>query len=118
MAVTLTNAEILAQLRLGPGPAGLSGEGRDAILVVDNDPVALLPARAAWASAEVVRRTVDDCPDDVHNMAVLALVGYLYDAPPSAAGGGYAHAWANSGAVFILRPYLHRRAVEIGGAAS
>ena len=65
-----------------------------------------MPARIAFAKLEVVA-AAPDAPDEYHNIACVVLAGYLYDAPPSKLG----NAWANSGAAFILRRYLIRRAV-------
>ena len=47
--VTLTDAEIMAGIRVSADTAGLSGEGETAILITDNDMGALIPARAAYA---------------------------------------------------------------------
>ena len=49
-------------------------------------------------------------------MAVLAVVAYLIDAPPASRHHGAA--LANSGVPYILRRWLHRRAIAITGDAS
>lgn len=71
----------------------------------------------AYAVAEVLR-AAPDAPESAHNMAAIAIVAYMLDAPPAAPGGGFANAWANSGAVFILRPWLLRRAVALTEATA
>ena len=113
MAVTLTDEQILASVRVTADTAGLSGEGDKAILITDNDAEALIPARAAYARIEVVA-AAPDAPDEAHNMAVLALVGYLYDAPPTMVG----NAFERSGCVYILRRWLIRRAVPFTEATA
>ena len=106
--VTLTDAEIMAGIRVSADTAGLSGEGETAILITDNDMGALIPARAAYARVEI-DAAAPDAPDEASNAAALALVGYLYDAPPSKVG----NAWERSGCAYILRRWLVRRAVAV-----
>ena len=107
MAVTLTDEQLAFAVRLTADPAG-------AVPAAD---LALMLIPRAWAAEEVVR-AAPNAPDSAHNLAVLALVGYMLDAPPAAPGGRFANAWAHSGAVFILRAWLIRRAVAFTEATA
>ena len=82
--------------------------------VVPGEGVLVRHAQAiAFARLEVAA-AAPDAPDEYHNIACVVLAGYLYDAPPSKLG----NAWANSGAAFILRRYLIRRAVPLTEATA
>ena len=101
MAVTVTLAQIAFHCRLVADPS--------------NDPPveirALLDPLVNWAADEVILSTTDFCPDSAHNAAVLSLVAYMVDSPPASRHHG--NALANSGAPFLLRRWLHRRAIEL-----
>ena len=66
--------------------------------------MALLGSRIAYADVEV-QRIAPDAPDAVHNMAMVQIVGYLFDQPGAAANAGYANAVRNSGAGRMLLPW-------------
>ena len=101
MAVTLSLSQIAFHCRLTAEPGG--------------DPpfeiAAMLGPLVRWAADEVQLSTTDLCPDSAHNAAVLSLVAYMVDAPPASRHHG--NALANSGVPFILRRWLHRRAIEL-----
>ena len=90
-------------------------------LRLQTDPVAAVPEPTntvltgllAWASADAARRApmADESSLD---QAIIAMCGYVYDAPPSRRGEGYANAWRSSGAAEMLRPWVRRRAVVLG----
>ena len=103
--VTLTDEQLSFAVRLTADPAA----------PVPAADLALMLIPRTWAAEEVVR-AAPDAPDSAHNLAVTVLVGYALDQPPAAAGGRFANAWPNSGAVFILRPWLTKRGIAITGA--
>ena len=70
----------------------------------------ILTDLVSWAEAEIAYRAPEAEGPEV-DQATYALVGYLYDAPPSRRGEGYANAWRNSGAEVLLRRHIERRAV-------
>ena len=112
--VTLTDSEIMAAISVRPDAlVAVVGEGEHQSLVGENDLTGLMPARIAFAKLEVVA-AAPDAPNEYHNIACVVLSGYLFDAPPSKLG----NAWANSGAAFILRRYLIRRAVAFTEATA
>ena len=101
MAVTLTLGAIAFHCRLVADPSTAPPSEVEALL----DPL------VAWAADEVVLSTTDLCPDSAHNAAVLNMVAYMVDAPPASRHHG--NMIANSGAPFILRRWLKRRAIEL-----
>ena len=48
-------------------------------------------------------------PDEVRDEAAVRLGGYLYDQPHAGRSGSYANSMRNSGAAFILAPYVKHR---------
>lgn len=96
MAITLSAADVAAQIRVGDS----------------TEELLLVGTRFAYASAEVVR-IAEDAPDAVHNMAVVQIVGYLFDQPTAATGDNYANAVRYSGAGRMLFPYrVHRLGIS------
>ena len=68
-----------------------------------------------FASVEAVA-VAPGAPDAHHNRAaVIQLSAYLYDQPPSTRGAMFGNAMVNSGAYFVLRRYVKRRAVALVG---
>ena len=92
MAVTLTQPELSAALRLGE----TAEETAEA-------------TRLLSYSTTAVIKYAPSAPDVIHNEAVIRLAGYLFDAPTASAAGRYANALRFSGAAAILLPYrIHR----------
>ena len=88
MAVTLTIADLIADLRLADTPAQQ----------------ALAQRRLDYATVAVTKYA-PAAPDAVHNEAVSRLAAYLFDQPTVAGGAAFANALRNSGASNILLPY-------------
>ena len=99
MAVTLTETELAAALRMGDA----AEETAEATRLL------------AYAS-EAVTKHAGDAPDIAQNEASIRLAGYLYDQPFAPRGDGHSAALRNSGAASILSPYRVRRAGIIGNA--
>ena len=101
MAVTISAAELAAALRLGDSPEELAHATR------------LL----AYAT-EAVEKHSPLAPKAVAAEAAIRIAGYLYDAPMSSRGAGYAAVLRNSGAAGILLPYRVHRAGSTAGAGA
>ena len=101
MAVTLTVAQLAEAIRLG----STAEETAQATRLL------------ATATAAVTRHA-PDAPDAIQNEAAVRVAGYLYDAPQSARGAGYADFLRNSGALALLLPYRIHRAGSTGAAAA
>ena len=97
MAVTLTQAELSAALRL-------TGEPED---------IAEATRLLAYASL-AVEKYAPDAPDLVQNEGAIRVCGYLFDMPFAARSDGYANAMRNSGASRLLLPYRIHRAGSTG----
>ena len=93
MAVTLTQAELSAALRLTTEPEDIAEATR-------------LLAYATLA----VEKYAPDAPDLVQNEGAIRVCGYLFDMPFAARSDGYANAMRNSGAARLLLPYRVHRA--------
>ena len=94
MAVTITSAEVAAQIRVEDS----------------SEELALVIRRHAYATVEV-ERIAPDAPDAVHNMAMVQLVGYLFDQPGAGVRDNYANAVRSSGTGRMLLPW---RVVGLG----
>ena len=101
MAVTLTQAELSAALRLGTSAEEIAES-----------------TRLLEYATEAVAKHAPDAPDTVHNEAVIRLAGYLYDQPFAARGASYANAIRNSGSSRMLLPYRVHRAGSTAEAIS
>ena len=101
MAVTLTQAELSAALRLTTEPEDIAEATR-------------LLAYASLA----VEKYAPDAPDLVQNEGVIRVCGYLFDMPFAARSDGYANAMRNSGAARLLLPYRIHRAGSTGEAVA
>ena len=71
----------------------------------------LLPNLAA--ATKLIERRAPDAPDDAQNKAVVQIVGYWLDSPPSAPQRFGFNAWLHSGAAQILAPWIERRAEAV-----
>ena len=65
------------------------------------------------AATALVEARAPDAPDEAHNKAVVQIVGYWLEAPPSAAQRFGFNAWLHSGAAQVLAPFIERRAHAI-----
>ena len=101
MAVTISVTALLAALRLGSS----------------DEETAEATRLLAYASAAVTKH-VPDCPDVIHNEAVVRLAGYLFEQPFAARGSAFANSLRNSGASAILLPYKVIRAGSVTGAVA
>ena len=54
-----------------------------------------------------------DVPTAIHNLAIVKLTGYLFDAPDSPGGAGWANAWNFSGAHGLIAHFTQPRAGKI-----
>ena len=102
MAVTLTNQELAAHLR---------------IVVSDTQPIpgpyVTIVVDSLEAATELVERRAPLAPTDSQNRAVVQLCGYWFEAPRAAPQRFGYNAWLFSGAAQILAPFIERRAQAI-----
>ena len=68
------------------------------------------------AAATLVVHHAENAPDDIHNAALIRLLGWLYDADPSEPNLG--RAMEVSGAMSLLAPWRVHRAGVLGGVAA
>ena len=96
MALTLTQAELSAAIRLGDSTEETAEATR------------LLGYVTAAISTHLAD-AYEDAPEAIVNEAAIRLAAYLFDAPNAGRGLTYANAGRNSGAWQILLPYrIHR----------
>ena len=92
MAVTITQAELSAALRLGTSTEEIAEA-----------------TRLLTYATEAVTQHAEHAPDAVQNEATIRLAGYLFDQPFAGRGDSYSNALRNSGAARMLLPYrIHR----------
>ena len=101
MAITLTEIELGAALRLG-----------------DSDEELAEVTRLLAYGLVAVEKHAPDAPDAVQNEALIRLAGYLFDQPNAGRGLSFANAFRNSGAAAILLPYRIHRAGSTGDAVA
>ena len=105
MALTLTQAELSAALRLGDSPEETAES-----------------ARLLTYVTEAISRHLGDAyataPDAIVEEAAIRLGAYLFDAPNAGRGLTYANAGRNSGAWTILLPFRVHRAGSTGEAVA
>ena len=101
MAVAISAKDLAVALRLGSSAEELAQVTR------------LL----AYAT-EAVEKHSPLAPEAAANEAVIRIAGYLYDAPTSSRGAGYAAVLRNSGAAGMLLPYRVHRAGSTSGAGA
>ena len=92
MAVTLTQAQLSAALRLG-----------------DSDEEGAEATRLLAYATEAVTQRAPFAPTATQNEAVVRLAAYLYDQPTASRGDNYANAMRNSGAGRMLLPWVEHR---------
>ena len=100
MAVTITDVQLAAAMRIGDGSTALE------------EPQASVIRRILGSSTAVVERYAPHAPESVHNEAVVRMAGYLYDAPPGMSTRT-ASAMRDSGAMDLLSSWRIIRAVAI-----
>ena len=105
MALTLTQAELSAAIRLG-----------------DSTEEVAEATRLLAFTTEAISRHLGDAyeaaPEAVVNEAAIRLAGYLFDQPNAGRGISFANAGRNSGAWAILLPYRVHRAGSTGEAVA
>ena len=101
MAVTLTQAQLSAALRMG----STTEENAEATRLL------------AYAT-EAVTKHAPEATDVAHNEAAIRLAGYLFDQPSAGRGMAFANALRNSGAGTILLPYRIVRAGSVEDATA
>lgn len=69
--------------------------------------------RALAAATALVEARAPDAPEDSQNKAVIQIVGYWLESPPSAPQRFGFNAWLHSGAAQVLAPFIERRAEAI-----
>ena len=92
-------------LRLSADGAGLT-DAQTAILT-----------RLLGVSEAFVELRASGAPQATKDEAVVSMASYMYDRPKAAAERRYADAWANSGAAFIVAPWVVQRLGDASGEA-
>ena len=92
-------------LRLSADGAGLTA-AQTAILT-----------RLLGVSEAFVELRAPDANQAAKDEAVVSMASYMYDRPKAAAERRYADAWSNSGAAFIVAPWVVRRLGDASGEA-
>ena len=100
MAVTVTDIQLAAAMRIGDGSTPLEEQQASTI------------NRILAAATAVVERYAPNAPTEVHNEAVVRMAGYLYDSPPGMSTRT-ASAMRDSGAMDLLSSWRIIRAVAI-----
>ena len=103
MSVTITLADLANQVRVSS-----TEDEAD----IPTGYVAILKGDMAAAVALVERRA-PEAPDNAQNKAVVQIVGYWLQSPPSAPQRFGFNAWLHSGAAQVLAPFIERRAQAI-----
>ena len=101
MAVTLTQAELSAAIRLGDSAEEVAEATR-------------LLAYTTAAITQHLGTSYGAVPEAIVNEAAIRLAGYLYDQPNAGRGLSYANAGRNSGAWAMLLPFRIHRAGSTG----
>ena len=105
MAVTLSQAELSAAIRLGDSAEETAESTR-------------LLAYVTAAISTHLADAYEDAPEAVVNEAGIRLAGYLFDQPNAGRGLSFANAGRNSGAWAILLPFRVHRAGSTGEAVA
>ena len=104
MAVTVTQAEAAVAIRAATGEKAIPA------------PVATTLKFLFPAAAAIVIHYAPDAPDDVHNGALIRLLGWLYDADPT--DSRISRALEVSGAAGLLNRWRVHRAGAITGTGA
>ena len=105
MAITLTQAELSAAIRLGDSAEEIAEATR-------------LLAYVTEAITRHLADAYDTAPEAIVNEAAIRLAGYLFDQPNAGRGLSFANAGRNSGAWAILLPFRVHRAGSTGEAVA
>ena len=105
MAVTLTQAELSAAIRLGDSAEEVAEATR-------------LLTYVTAAITQHLGDAYEDAPEAIVNEAAIRLAGYLFDMPNAGRGLSYANAGRNSGAWAVLLPFRVHRAGSTGEAVA
>ena len=105
MAITLTQGDLSAAIRLGD-----SAE--------ENAEATRLLAYVTEAISRHLADAYDAAPEAIVNEAAIRLAGYLFDQPNAGRGLSFANAGRNSGAWAILLPFRVHRAGSTGDAVA
>ena len=105
MALTLTQVQLSAALRLGDSAEEVAEATR-------------LLAYVTEAITRHLADAYDTAPAAIVNEAAIRLAGYLFDQPNAGRGLSYANAGRNSGAWAILLPFRVHRAGSTGEAVA
>ena len=105
MAVTLTQAELSAAIRLGDSTEEVAEATR-------------LLAFTTEAISRHLGAAYETAPEVIVNEAAIRLAGYLFDQPNAGRGLSFANAGRNSGAWAILLPFRVHRAGSTGEAVA
>ena len=97
MAVDVT--QLAASLRIT--------EGTEA----PTEPQLSILTRLLGVSEAFLELRAPGCPPAPRDEAVVSMASYMYDRPKAAAETRYADAWRNSGAAFIVAPWVVQRLV-------
>ena len=103
MAVTLTLGELANQVRISTTSSTSD---------VPDEYNTILSTNLAAATAMVESRA-PAAPAESQNKAVVQIVGYWLESPPSAPQRFGYNAWLHSGAAQILGPFIERRAEPV-----
>ena len=105
MALTLTQAQLSAAIRLGDSAEEVAESTR-------------LLAFATEAISRHLGDAYEGAPEAIVNEAAIRLAGYLFDMPNAGRGLSFANAGRNSGAWAILLPFRVHRAGSTGDAVA
>ena len=105
MALTLTQAQLSAAIRLGDSAEEVAESTR-------------LLAFATEAISRHLGDAYEGAPEAIVNEAAIRLAGYLFDMPNAGRGLSFANAGRNSGAWAMLLPYRVHRAGSTGEAVA
>ena len=99
MAVTLTVAELSAQLRVG-----------------ETEQEAALVTRILATAKGHVEQEAPHAPEWAQNEAAIRYAGWMYDRPPAPFGTAYANGLRASGALEVLTRHIVKRAISVDDA--
>ena len=100
MAVTLTDVQLAASMRVG--------NGVDALV----EPQASVINRVLDTAKATVERYAPDAPESVQNEGAVRMAAFLYDAQPGNSLN-HSNAFAQSGAQALLAPWRVIRATKV-----
>ena len=102
--MALTVGQLAVHIRAAADEASVPGE----VAVV-------LGAMKAWGDL-AIERAAPNATEAYRDMALIVLIGYVFDRPNAPRGSQYSNAFLNSGASSILKPFLRRTALILDDA--